>query len=103
MTQRIIKKYQLDKNSDPQTYGIGIKEIWEIKPENFSSGLVQHTVGWPLDRDTYGGSFIYHMEPNLVHLGFVVGLAYKNPYLNPYEELQVQDIYAFHVKNLFRD
>ncbi len=73
-----------------QTYGIGLKEVWEIKPEKFKAGLVQHTVGWPLSTDLYGGSFMYHIEPNQCHIGLVVGLDYKNPYVNPYEEFQVK-------------
>ena len=73
---------------DPQVYGIGLKELWEIKPEQHQKGLVMHTAGWPLAADTYGGSFFYHMEDNLVAVGFVVGLGYTNPYLNPYEEFQ---------------
>lgn len=95
MTERIKAKYKLDAGKDPQSYGIGLKEIWEIPQEKFEPGLVQHTVGWPLDRHTYGGSFIYHMEPNKVHMGFVVGLDYKNPYLNPYEEFQVTNFFFF--------
>ena len=69
-------------------YGIGLKELWEIQPERHQTGLVIHTAGWPLENDTYGGSFLYHMENNLVSVGFVVGLGYSNPYLNPYEEFQ---------------
>lgn len=81
-------KYQLREGIDPQVYGIGLKEIWEIAPEQHHPGLVVHTAGWPLDRDTYGGSFLYHMEDNQVAVGFVVGLAYSNPYLSPFEEFQ---------------
>lgn len=88
LTQQLIKKYQLDKNSQPQTYAIGIKEIWEITPEKHQAGKVTHTVGWPLDPKTYGGSFLYHWEKNLLSIGLVIGLDYENPYLNPYEELQ---------------
>lgn len=88
LTKTLIKKYDLRKNSDPQTYGLGIKEIWEVKPENHKKGLCQHTIGWPMDSKTYGGSWIYHMENNMVSVGFVVGLDYKNPYLSPYEEMQ---------------
>jgi electron-transferring-flavoprotein dehydrogenase len=69
-------------------YGIGLKELWQIQPEKHQSGLVIHTAGWPLDADTYGGSFLYHMEDNQICIGFVVGLGYANPYLNPYEEFQ---------------
>ena len=78
----------LDKNSQPQTYGIGIKEIWEIQAEHARPGLVLHSTGWPLDRKTYGGSFLYHLDGNKVAVGFVVGLDYQNPYLSPFEEFQ---------------
>lgn len=88
VTKKIINKFALDQESDPQTYGLGIKELWQIPESNHSSGKVIHTVGWPLPNDTYGGSFIYHMHPNLLSLGFVVGLDYPNPYLNPFAELQ---------------
>jgi len=86
--RQLIAKYQLDKGRDPQTYGIGIKELWEIDPGKHQPGLVVHTAGWPLDSNTYGGSFMYHLENNQVAVGFVVGLAYQNPYLSPYEEFQ---------------
>jgi electron-transferring-flavoprotein dehydrogenase len=86
--RQLIAKYALDKGRDPQTYGIGIKELWEIDPAKHQPGLVIHTAGWPLDADTYGGSFLYHLENNQVAVGFVVGLAYQNPYLSPYEEFQ---------------
>lgn len=88
LTQTLIDRFNLRQNADPQTYGLGIKELWEI-PENLhQSGLVTHTIGWPLDTRTYGGSFIYHFEKNLIEIGFVVGLDYQNTYLNPYEEFQ---------------
>jgi electron-transferring-flavoprotein dehydrogenase len=80
--------FNLRAASDPQVYGIGLKELWQIDPAKHSTGLVMHTAGWPLDRATYGGSFLYHMEDNLVAVGFVVGLGYTNPYLSPYEEFQ---------------
>ncbi|WP_050460689.1 electron transfer flavoprotein-ubiquinone oxidoreductase [Herbaspirillum autotrophicum] len=86
--KQLISKYQLDAGKDPQTYAIGIKEIWEIDPKMHKAGLVVHTAGWPLDRGTYGGSFLYHLENNQVAVGYVVGLAYDNPYLSPYEEFQ---------------
>jgi len=86
--KQLIAKYQLDAGKDPQTYAIGIKEIWEIDPKMHKAGLVVHTAGWPLDRGTYGGSFLYHLENNQVAVGYVVGLAYDNPYLSPYEEFQ---------------
>ena len=82
------ERYALRTGADPQVYGIGLKELWQIDPAKHQSGLVVHTAGWPLDRATYGGSFLYHMEDSLVAVGFVVGLGYTNPYLNPYEELQ---------------
>ena len=86
--KQIIKNYGLDDNSEAQTYGIGLKELWEISDENSSPGEVLHSVGWPLDEDTYGGSFLYHLDKNLVSVGYVIGLDYKNPYLSPYEEFQ---------------
>ncbi|MFD2367745.1 electron transfer flavoprotein-ubiquinone oxidoreductase [Pseudoduganella sp. GCM10020061] len=86
--KRLIAKYELDKGKDPQAYGIGIKELWEIDPAKHKPGLVIHTTGWPLPHDTYGGSFLYHLENNLVAVGYVVGLNYANPYLSPYEEFQ---------------
>lgn len=88
LSEKLISKFDLRKDCDNQIYGIGLKEIWEVKSPNFQAGTVQHTVGWPLTKDVYGGSFIYHMQQNLVHIGIVIGLDYKNPYLNPYEELQ---------------
>ncbi len=86
--KQLIAGYQLDAGKDPQTYGIGIKELWEIDPAKHQPGLVIHTAGWPLDSDTYGGSFLYHLENNQVAVGYVVGLAYQNPYLSPFEEFQ---------------
>jgi len=84
----LIARFQLDEGKDPQTYGIGIKELWEIPPEKAKPGLVVHTAGWPLDEHTYGGGFLYHLEGNKVTLGFVVGLDYQNPWLSPFEEMQ---------------
>jgi electron-transferring-flavoprotein dehydrogenase len=86
--KQLMARYDLNKGKDPQTYGIGIKELWEIDPARHKPGLVIHTAGWPLENDTYGGSFLYHLENNQVVVGFVVGLAYQNPYLSPYEEFQ---------------
>ena len=86
--KQLIQKYSLDAGKDPQSYGIGIKELWEIDPAKHQEGLVIHTAGWPLTSDTYGGSFLYHLENNQVAVGFVVGLAYSNPYLSPFEEFQ---------------
>lgn len=88
VTQNIINTFQLDRYSDPQTYGLGIKEIWEIDPLKSKPGQVIHTIGWPLDRKIYGGSFVYHFSNNQVLIGFVVGLDYQNPYLSPFEEFQ---------------
>ena len=86
--KQLMAKYDLNKGKDPQTYGLGIKELWEIDPAKHQPGLVIHSAGWPLDNSTYGGSFLYHLENNQVAVGFVVGLAYQNPYLSPYEEFQ---------------
>ena len=86
--KQLQERYKLRDGADPQVYGIGLKELWEIKPEQHQLGLVIHTAGWPLASDTYGGSFLYHMENNLVAIGYVVGLGYTNPYLSPYEEFQ---------------
>ncbi|MBI4205025.1 MAG: electron transfer flavoprotein-ubiquinone oxidoreductase [Betaproteobacteria bacterium] len=86
--RQLRRHFALCERADPQVYGIGLKELWEIKPEKHQQGLVIHTAGWPLENDTYGGSFLYHMENNLVSVGFVVGLGYSNPHLNPYEEFQ---------------
>jgi electron-transferring-flavoprotein dehydrogenase len=86
--KQLIAKFDLNKGKDPQSYGIGIKELWEIDPAKHQPGLVIHTTGWPLDSKTYGGSFLYHMENNQVMIGYVVGLNYENPYLSPYEEFQ---------------
>ena len=88
LTKQLIRRFNLDQNSQPPTYGLGIKEIWEIKPENARPGLVVHSTGWPLDSKTYGGSFLYHLDGNRVAVGFVVGLDYQNPYLSPFEEFQ---------------
>jgi electron-transferring-flavoprotein dehydrogenase len=86
--KRLETRYDLRKNADPQVYGLGIKELWEIAPEQHKPGLAVHTAGWPLDAATYGGSFMYHYGENLVAIGFVVGLSYSNPYLSPFEEFQ---------------
>jgi electron-transferring-flavoprotein dehydrogenase len=86
--KQLMAKYDLNKGKDPQSYGIGIKELWEIDPAKHQPGLVIHTTGWPLDSKTYGGSFLYHLENNQVMVGYVVGLNYENPYLSPYEEFQ---------------
>ncbi len=83
-----MSRFNLDAGRDPQSYGIGIKELWEIDPARHEPGLVVHTAGWPMDANTYGGSFLYHMEDNKVALGFITGLNYANPYLSPFEEFQ---------------
>ena len=88
LTKKLINKYNLRENSNPQTYGIGLKELWEINPENHKLGEVIHSIGWPLDNKTYGGSFLYYLENNQVSVGFVIGLDYKNPYLDPFDEFQ---------------
>ena len=86
--KQLEERFKLRAGADPQVYGIGLKELWEIKPEQHQRGLVIHTAGWPLANDTYGGSFFYHLENNQAAIGFVVGLGYSNPYLSPYEEFQ---------------
>ena len=86
--RQLIERFKLDQGKDPQSYAIGIKEMWEVDPSQSKPGLVVHTAGWPLDADTYGGSFLYHLDNNLVVVGLVVGLDYANPWLSPYEEFQ---------------
>ena len=86
--KQLIAKFKLDKGKDPQSYGIGIKELWEIPAAQHQPGLVLHTAGWPLDSNTYGGAFLYHLEGKLVTLGFITGLDYSNPWLSPFEEMQ---------------
>ena len=86
--RQLFARFKLDANNQPQTYGIGLKELWEIDPAKHKPGLVMHTAGWPLDRKTYGGSFLYHLENNQVSVGFVIGLDYENPWLSPYDEFQ---------------
>jgi electron-transferring-flavoprotein dehydrogenase len=86
--KRLQERFALREGRDPQVFGIGVKELWEIAPGKHVPGLVIHTAGWPLDRDTYGGSFLYHMAQGKVAVGFVVGLGYANPYLSPFEEFQ---------------
>ncbi len=88
LTKTLIKKFDLARDSEPQKYGIGLKELWEVAPENHKPGLVQHTFGWPLDMKTGGGSFLYHYGKNLVAVGVVIHLNYDNPYLSPYDEFQ---------------
>jgi len=86
--RQLIAKFKLDEGRDPPSFAIGLKELWEIDPAKAKPGLVVHTAGWPMDSDTFGGGFLYHLEDNKVTLGFVVGLDYKNPWLNPFEEFQ---------------
>lgn len=88
LTKQLIKHFNLAADCDPQTYGMGIKELWEVDPAQHKPGTVIHTIGWPLDNKTYGGTFLYHLENNQVAVGFVIGLDYQNPYLSPFDELQ---------------
>ena len=88
LTKQLVKRFGLDKGHEPQKYGIGIKELWQVAPEKHQRGLVQHSFGWPLDNRTGGGSFLYHYGDNLVSVGFVLHLNYENPYLSPYDEFQ---------------
>ena len=88
LTKQLLAKFKLDKGCEPQKYGIGLKELWQVAPENHRRGLVQHSFGWPLGNGTGGGSFLYHYGENLVAVGFVVHLNYSNPYLSPYDEFQ---------------
>lgn len=88
LTKTLFERFNLRDGVDPQTYGIGLKELWQVDPAKHHAGLVVHTVGWPLDVRTYGGSFIYHLEDKQVAVGFVIGLDYQNPYLSPYDEFQ---------------
>jgi len=86
--RQLIEKFKLDAGCDPQSYGLGIKELWEVDPARHQPGFVMHTAGWPMDNSTYGGSFMYHMPDNKIALGFITGLNYANPYLSPFEEFQ---------------
>ena len=88
LTEALFRRFGLRDGVDPQTYGIGVKELWEVDPARHRLGEITHTVNWPLPSDTYGGSFLYHLEDNQVAVGFVVGLDYPNPFLSPYEEFQ---------------
>lgn len=88
LAKRLLARFNLARDCDPQTYAIGIKELWEVPPAQHRPGLILHTVGWPLDRRTYGGSFLYHWGENLVSTGFVIGLDYRNPWLSPFQEMQ---------------
>ena len=86
--KELIKKYHLDHGKDPQQFGIGFKEIWEVNENQHQEGMVMHTVGWPLDNKTYGGSFVYHADKKQIFIGYVVGLDYQNPHLSPFDEFQ---------------
>jgi len=86
--RQLMERFALRAECEAQTYGIGIKELWKVAPEKHQPGLVVHTAGWPIDRKTYGGSFLYHLEDNQVAVGFVIGLDYKNPHLSPFDEFQ---------------
>jgi electron-transferring-flavoprotein dehydrogenase len=88
LAKQLIRQFKLDENREPQKFGIGIKELWQVRPENHKPGLVQHSFGWPLDASTGGGSFLYHLEDNQVAVGFVLHLNYKNPWIYPFEEFQ---------------
>ncbi|MEQ9331938.1 electron transfer flavoprotein-ubiquinone oxidoreductase [Thalassobaculum sp.] len=88
LAKGLFERFDLRRDCDPQTFGIGLKELWEVEPAKHKPGTIVHTVGWPLDGETYGGSFLYHLENNQVAIGFVVGLDYKNPFLSPFEEFQ---------------
>ena len=88
LTKTLVERFRLRDGLDPQTYAIGVKELWEVDPQRHQPGLVVHTIGWPLDAATYGGSFLYHLEGGQVAVGLVVGLDYRNPYLSPFEEFQ---------------
>ena len=88
LAKQLIQRFELSDGREPQKYGIGLKELWRVKPENHKPGTVQHTMGWPLDNQTGGGSFLYHWGDNLVSVGYVVHLNYKNPYISPFEEFQ---------------
>ena len=88
LSKQLMKRFNLRDGTDPQTYAIGIKELWEVPAANHKPGLIEHSLGWPLDRSTYGGSFLYHFGENLISFGFVIGLDYSNPWLSPFDEMQ---------------
>ncbi|MCX8506175.1 MAG: electron transfer flavoprotein-ubiquinone oxidoreductase [Alphaproteobacteria bacterium] len=88
LAKQLTAKFDLRRDADPQSFGIGIKELWEIDPAKHQPGSITHTIGWPMDQKTYGGSFLYHLENNQVAVGFVIGLDYQNPFLSPFEEFQ---------------
>ena len=88
ISKQLIKRYALDADCDPQTYGLGFKELWQLPPGRVEPGLIQHSIGWPLDSGTYGGSFLYHLDNDRVYVGYVVGLDYRDPRLKPFEAFQ---------------
>ncbi len=102
LSKTLIKHFQLDRHSQHQTYALGIKELWEIPDDQHHPGHALHSVGWPLDQRTYGGSCLYHLEKNQIAIGFVVGLDYANPYLDPYEELQRFKTHP-DIRNIFKN
>ncbi len=102
ISKQLIEKYSLDADSDPQTYGIGIKELWQLPEGSVDTGLVQHSMGWPLNSDTYGGSFLYHLDKDQISIGFVVGLDYADPKLSPFEAFQ-QFKHHPSIKSLLKD
>jgi electron-transferring-flavoprotein dehydrogenase len=96
LTKQVIKKFDLRRDSQPQTYGLGLKEVWEVQPEKFKKGEIAHSMGYPLPKDVYGGGFMYHYGDNLVNIGLVVGLDYANPWLSPYGEFQKMKLHPFY-------
>ncbi|MCK9516146.1 MAG: electron transfer flavoprotein-ubiquinone oxidoreductase [Ottowia sp.] len=100
--KQLIQRYKLDADSDPQSYSIGVKEVWEVDPSRHQPGTVIHTAGWPMDNATYGGAFLYHAEDNKVYCGYVIGLDYSNPYLNPYREFQRWKTHPY-IRRFFTD
>ena len=88
VSKQLIRRFELDRDCDPQTYGLGFKELWQLPEGRVEPGLIQHTVGWPLDRNTYGGSFLYHLDNNRIYIGYVIGLDYQDPRLKPFEAFQ---------------
>lgn len=100
LSKQIMKKFNLRENCDPQTYGLGIKEVWEVPEENWKKGYAAHTIGYPLSSDVYGGGFQYHFGENLVSVGMVVGLDYENPYISPYQEFQRMKTHPFYASTL---
>lgn len=102
LSQNLMNRFNLREGVSPQTYGLGIKEIWQVQPENHQEGKVIHSIGWPMNQRTYGGSFLYHMSNNRIAVGFVVGLDYQNPHLSPFAEMQRFKTHPF-IRNLFTD